>query len=77
MTDLELSITTADRVIERARNGIVTFRAMNAAEEPHVIAALYHWRSVAYGVPDLLAEIESLKSELEAAKKRAADWINI
>ena len=77
MTGLELSIETADRVLSRVQNGVVTFRAMNAAEEMHVLTALHHWRDLAYGIPELLAEVAALRAEVEDCRRRARDGINI
>lgn len=77
MTDLELSITTADRILTRAENGVVTFRLMSAAEEPHVLRALHHWRGLAYEVPDLLQRIRDLEADLLAARQRTADYLNV
>jgi hypothetical protein len=74
---IELSIETADRVLERVRNGVVTFRAMNAAEEMHVLNALHHWRELAYGIPDLLAENAALRAEVEDCRRRAKEGLNI
>jgi hypothetical protein len=74
---VELSIETADRVLSRVASGVVTFRAMNAAEEMHVLNALHHWRELAYGIPDLLAENAALRAEVEDCRRRARDGINI
>jgi hypothetical protein len=74
---IELSIETADRVLDRVRNGVVTFRAMNTTEEMHVLTALHHWRELAYGIPDLLAENAALRAEVEDCRRRARDGINI
>jgi hypothetical protein len=71
--DIAVSIETADRVLERAAQGVAAFRLMNAAEEQHVIRALYHWRSIGYGVPDLLAEIAALRAEKDARDKRITE----
>jgi hypothetical protein len=71
------SIEVADRVLERVRNGVVTFRAMNTTEEMHVLTALHHWRELAYGIPDLLAENAALRAEVEDCRRRARDGINI
>ena len=77
MTDLELSITMADRVLLRAENGVATFRLTSAAEDPHVIRALYHWRSIAYQVPALLEENARLRAEIAAFNLRTTDYMNV
>lgn len=77
MTGLELSIETADRVLARVASGVVTFRAMNAAEEMHVLTALHHWRELAYTIPDLLAENAALRAEVEDCRRRAKEGLNI
>jgi hypothetical protein len=74
---IELSIETADRVLSRVASGVVTFRAMNAAEEMHVLTALHHWRELAYGIPDLLAENAALRAEVEDCRRRAKEGLNI
>lgn len=72
-----LSIEIADRVLDRAKSGVADFRLMNAVEEKHVLQALHIWREIGMGVPALLAELESLRAEVEAYHKRATDGINI
>ncbi len=74
---IELSIEVADRVLSRVENGVVTFRAMNATEEGHVLRALHHWRGLAYGLPDVLAENDALRAELDALRKRTSENLNI
>jgi hypothetical protein len=74
---IELSIETADRVLSRVAGGVVTFRAMNAAEEMHVLTALHHWRELAFGIPDLLAENAALRAEVEDCRRRAKEGLNI
>lgn len=75
MTDLDLSLETADRVLDRVANGIVTFRAMNATEEGHVIRALRYYRSVALNAAEVAVENMRMKRELEDYYKRTADGL--
>jgi len=44
---IELSIETADRVLERVQNGVSTFRRLNAVDEMDDLTALHHWRDLA------------------------------
>jgi hypothetical protein len=77
MGDLDLSLETADRVIGRAVEGVVLFRAMNATEEDHVLRALIYYRDIALKSVDIAAENIRLHQELQGYRQRAADNLTI
>jgi hypothetical protein len=74
---LDTSLEVADRVVGRVQSGVVPFRAMNATEEYHVIAALRYYRDIALKAAEVAAENIRMAEELDAYRKRAADGINI
>lgn len=75
--DLDLSLETADRVISRAVEGVVLFRAMNATEEDHVLRSLIYYRDIALKSVDIAAENIRLHQELQSYRQRAADNLTI
>jgi hypothetical protein len=73
--ELDTSLEVADRVLERVKMGVVLFRAMNATEERHVIAALRYYRDIALKAAGVAAENVRMAEELDGFKKRAAESI--
>ena len=73
----DLSLEIADRVLERLERGVVAFRAMNAEEEKHVIAALHYYRKIALMAVEVAAENLQVLGELEGFRQRAADGMKL
>ena len=73
----DLSLETADRVLDRYERGVVTFRAMNAEEEKHVIAALHYYRKIALMAVDVAAENLRAIEELDGFRQRAVEGMKL